>query len=191
MMRRWLSFVAIVLLALVLLIGAACGGGEEEEGVTELKYGIGLPLTGVYGAAVGLPCKYAYEMSADKIGVFEVAGKQYRWKIVFEENMFSIQGGAASATKLIMAQRMTRKICTGCRTEVTVTPEVLNTLGLNEDEARDLKVFAGQGCADCNGTGLAGRTGIFEVMPISPTIERMIPCPGDSGRDVCAANGRD
>ncbi|HUU46459.1 MAG TPA: type IV-A pilus assembly ATPase PilB [Acidobacteriota bacterium] len=80
----------------------------------------------------------------------------------------------ASATKLIMAQRMTRKICTGCRTEVTVTPEVLNALGLNDDEARDLKVFAGQGCADCNGTGLAGRTGIFEVMPISPTIERMI-----------------
>jgi len=101
-MKRWLSLAAIVVLGLALVIGAACGGGgEEEEGVTELKYGIGLPLTGIYGAAVGLPCKYAYEMGADKIGVFEVAGEKYRWNIIFEENLFSIAGGAASAMKFI------------------------------------------------------------------------------------------
>jgi len=101
-MKRWLALAAIVVLGLALVIGAACGGGEEEEeGVTELKFGIGLPLTGIYGAAVGLPCKYGYIMGAEKIGVFEVAGEQYRWKLIFEDNLFSIAGGTASAMKFI------------------------------------------------------------------------------------------
>ena len=102
-MKRWLSLAAIVVLAMALVIGAACGGGgeEEEEGVTELKLGIGIPLTGALGAAVGLPVKYGYEMGAEKIGVFEVAGEQYRWNFIFEDNLFSSQGGYSSAMKFI------------------------------------------------------------------------------------------
>ncbi|GAB4319479.1 MAG: type IV-A pilus assembly ATPase PilB [Candidatus Zixiibacteriota bacterium] len=80
----------------------------------------------------------------------------------------------ASATKLIMAQRMTRKICASCRREIPVTDEHLEKLGLSPDEAKDLKVFEGAGCSDCNQTGMSGRTGIFEVMPITPAIERLI-----------------
>jgi type IV pilus assembly protein PilB len=80
----------------------------------------------------------------------------------------------ASATKLIMAQRMTRKICPSCREEVDITEEHLTALGLSREDAKSLKVFAGKGCNDCNGSGLAGRTGIFEVMPVSTVIERMI-----------------
>lgn len=80
----------------------------------------------------------------------------------------------ASATKLIMAQRMTRKICNRCRQEVEVTPEHIAALGLTEEEAIGLKIFAGAGCTECNQTGLSGRTGIFEVMPITPAIERSI-----------------
>ena len=42
-----MSFVALVVLDLALIVGAACGGGEEEErGVIESKYGIGLLLSG-------------------------------------------------------------------------------------------------------------------------------------------------
>jgi ABC-type branched-subunit amino acid transport system substrate-binding protein len=102
-MRRWASLAAIVLLGLVLLIGAACGGGgeEEEEGVTELKMGIGVPLSGLYGAVVGLPGKYAFELAAEDIGVFTVAGEQYRWKLIIEDNLATTAGGIASATKLI------------------------------------------------------------------------------------------
>ena len=80
----------------------------------------------------------------------------------------------ASATKLIMAQRMTRKICENCRREVTISEEHLAALDLSEEERKDLKIYAGAGCPECNQTGLSGRTGIFEVMPISPAIERLI-----------------
>ena len=101
-MQKWLSVVAIAVLGLVLLIGVACGGGgEEEEGVTQLKFGVGLPLTGLAGTVVGVPAKYSFEMAADKIGVFTVAGKQYRWKLIFEDNGFSADGGVASTNKLI------------------------------------------------------------------------------------------
>jgi type IV pilus assembly protein PilB len=41
-------------------------------------------------------------------------------------------------------------------------------------ESKGLKVYHGRGCQECNSTGYSGRTGIFEVMPITPNIERMI-----------------
>ena len=47
-------------------------------------------------------------------------------------------------------------------------------LGLADNEIKDLKVYEGKGCSACNNTGYSGRTGIFEVMPITCTIERMI-----------------
>lgn len=80
----------------------------------------------------------------------------------------------ASAVRLIMAQRMTRTICAGCKKEITLTPEHASALELTDEERQDMKIFAGSGCAECNGTGAAGRTGIFEVMLISPAIERLI-----------------
>jgi ABC-type branched-subunit amino acid transport system substrate-binding protein len=102
-MKKWLSVAAIVVLCLALVVGVACGGdGEgEEEGVTELKMGCGTPMSGIYGAVVGLPSKYAFELAAEDIGVFTVGGEQYRWNLIFEENHFSSAGGVASATKLI------------------------------------------------------------------------------------------
>jgi type IV pilus assembly protein PilB len=80
----------------------------------------------------------------------------------------------ASCVKLVMAQRMVRKICPNCKREAKVLPETLQMLGLSENEIKEIKVYEGNGCAECNNTGFSGRTGIFEVMPISPEIEKMI-----------------
>ncbi len=80
----------------------------------------------------------------------------------------------ASAAKLIMAQRMVRKICKRCREETTADKDVLIRLGVPENELKDFKVYEGRGCSECNNTGLAGRTGLFEVMEITPEIERLI-----------------
>ncbi len=80
----------------------------------------------------------------------------------------------ASAAKLIMAQRMVRKICKRCKEEVKVLPEVLIKLGVAEDELTTFKAYQGQGCSECNNTGMSGRTGLFEVMEITPAVERLI-----------------
>ncbi len=80
----------------------------------------------------------------------------------------------AASTRLIMAQRMVKKICKYCKEEVQVTPDILDALGLSGPEADSLKVYRGKGCNSCNNTGYSGRTGIFEIMPISGKIEKMI-----------------
>jgi type IV pilus assembly protein PilB len=80
----------------------------------------------------------------------------------------------ASCVKLIMAQRMVRKICPNCKHQVQIPSETLQMLGLADNEIKNIKVYEGKGCSECNNTGYSGRTGIFEVMNISPAIERMM-----------------
>ncbi len=80
----------------------------------------------------------------------------------------------ASATKLVMAQRMMRKVCQNCKEEINLSPEQVESLGVPKDQLRNLRAFKGVGCSDCNDTGLSGRTGIYEVMPVTPAIESLI-----------------
>jgi type IV pilus assembly protein PilB len=80
----------------------------------------------------------------------------------------------ASATKLIMAQRMMKKICQTCKEEVNLSPQQVESLQVPQELLRGLRSFKGKGCSACNETGRAGRVGIFEVMPVTPGIERMI-----------------
>jgi len=98
--------IIFALLAILLLPMLACGGGGdgdgEEEGVTEIKIGWGGPLSGILGAVAGVPGKRGIETMAEWIGVFEVGGKQYRWKPIYEDNEgASAAGGIASTTKFI------------------------------------------------------------------------------------------
>ena len=79
-----------------------------------------------------------------------------------------------SATKMIVAQRMVRKICQFCKVEVPVTKEVLLKLGVPENEVGAFKIYEGKGCQECGQTGYSGRNGIFEAMPITPAIEQLI-----------------
>lgn len=80
----------------------------------------------------------------------------------------------ASAVRLIMAQRIVRKICSSCKEEVKVSPTTIQMLGVSEEEAKKMKFFRGKGCPECNNTGFSGRIGLFEVLPITPEIEKMI-----------------
>ena len=80
----------------------------------------------------------------------------------------------ASAVRLIMAQRIVRKICPNCKEEVEIPPNTIKMLGLTEEEGKKIKFYKGRGCSDCNNTGFSGRIGLFEIMPIIPDIEKLI-----------------
>jgi len=80
----------------------------------------------------------------------------------------------ASAVRLLMAQRIVRKICSNCKEEMSITPETWEMLGIEESQRKDIKIYRGRGCTECSNTGYSGRTGIFEVMPITRTLERLI-----------------
>jgi type IV pilus assembly protein PilB len=80
----------------------------------------------------------------------------------------------AASLNLVLAQRLVRKVCPKCRTQIEAHPEALRELGLPASEAASMKFYKGRGCGACNDTGYLGRQGIFEVMPISPSIRQMI-----------------
>jgi type IV pilus assembly protein PilB len=84
----------------------------------------------------------------------------------------------------VMGQRLVRKICSDCKKEVAVPPEVKKMIeaglrGIPKEEAEklnlgDMKIFAGSGCKFCSDTGYRGRIAIFEVMPLSDKIKNLI-----------------
>ncbi len=82
---------------------------------------------------------------------------------------------SASAVRLILAQRLIRLICTNCKTEIdTNSNELLPFLNLTPEEKADLKLYKGEGCSLCNKTGYHGRSGLYEILPITLGIQEMI-----------------
>ncbi len=80
----------------------------------------------------------------------------------------------ASAVNLVVAQRLVRRVCPACRTEVKYTDEELKTLGVDVEPLRHIVFYKGSGCDQCGGTGYKGRAGLYEVMPMSPALRRMV-----------------
>ncbi|HCF95819.1 MAG: GspE/PulE family protein [Verrucomicrobiota bacterium] len=74
----------------------------------------------------------------------------------------------------ILAQRLVRTICKGCRTSFTPDDDVLRTINLTREQVGGRPFYFGRGCQACNDTGYKGRTGIFEYLPSSEVIQDLI-----------------
>lgn len=80
----------------------------------------------------------------------------------------------ASSVILITAQRLARRLCT-CKKPVDILDEVLLQAGFKEEDLDGTwKPYGPVGCDRCNGGGYKGRVGIYQLMPISESIERLI-----------------
>src|SRR3990167_7292989 len=80
----------------------------------------------------------------------------------------------ASATNLILAQRLARKICKDCKEEVHVPPQGLIDIGVPADDAKSFKCYHGKGCSTCNGSGYKGRIALYEVMPLTESLKELV-----------------
>jgi len=80
----------------------------------------------------------------------------------------------ASSVILIMAQRLIRRICTGCKEEEQASPESLIEIGFDPEDAQSVVCFKGKGCNNCSNTGYKGRMAIYEVMPIGEELRELI-----------------
>ncbi|MGH9761811.1 MAG: GspE/PulE family protein, partial [Blastocatellia bacterium] len=89
----------------------------------------------------------------------------------------------ATSVNLIQAQRLVRRICKECKTEVRMPAEALVDIGFNPSESKDLRAFKGSGCGTCNGTGYKGRIGLYEVMEITDELRELI-LVGASGLEL-------
>jgi general secretion pathway protein E len=88
----------------------------------------------------------------------------------------------SSVLRGVVAQRLIRRICERCAVEGHLSPEQVATLGIKVPvERRErLGVRWGEGCPDCRGTGLYGRTGVFEMLDIGKRIRGLI----NEGKDA-------
>jgi type IV pilus assembly protein PilB len=79
-----------------------------------------------------------------------------------------------SSLNCIMAQRLVRVVCEGCKKPVHYPAEVLRTSGLDPDVWGPVSFAEGAGCLECSGTGYHGRTAITELLDLSDRIREMI-----------------
>lgn len=87
----------------------------------------------------------------------------------------------ASSVNLIIAQRLLRQLCRQCRKPLDVPKEALEKEGFTAEElAEGIQVYGPAGCPQCN-NGYKGRTGIFEVMPVTEEMGHAIMASADDG----------
>ncbi|HKE44372.1 MAG TPA: type IV-A pilus assembly ATPase PilB [Steroidobacteraceae bacterium] len=80
----------------------------------------------------------------------------------------------ATSVSLIIAQRLARKLCANCKQKLDVPAEALHKEGFtNEEIKKGLTVYGPKGCSQCV-DGYKGRVGIYQVMPVSEAIGRII-----------------
>jgi type IV pilus assembly protein PilB len=80
----------------------------------------------------------------------------------------------ATSVSLIIAQRLARKLCPNCKQKLDIPVEALHKEGFTDEEIKKgLTIFGPKGCANCV-DGYKGRVGIYQVMPVSEAIGRII-----------------
>jgi len=89
----------------------------------------------------------------------------------------------ASSVHLICAQRLVRRICSKCKEELPMQPQVLVQAGFTPEDAASVKPMKGAGCEKCNNTGYKGRVGLYEVMEITEELRELI-LVGASGLEL-------
>jgi len=96
----------------------------------------------------------------------------------------------ASSVILITAQRLARRLCLNCRATMDIPKQTLLNAGFKaEDLDGSWKPYKPVGCSNCN-LGYKGRVGIYQVMPISDEIQRIILRDGSS-LDIAEQSERD
>ena len=86
----------------------------------------------------------------------------------------------ATSVRLIIAQRLARKLCDNCKETLDIPEEALLTEGFEQQEiVAGLHIYGPVGCKSCD-SGYKGRVGIFQVMPVSDAIGRIIMSSGNA-----------
>jgi len=80
----------------------------------------------------------------------------------------------ASALALVVAQRLVRKPCAACAAAYVPNQRTLTLLGLTPADLVGATPRRGRGCSECGGTGYRGRTGVFEVLPVTAAMRRVL-----------------
>jgi type II secretory ATPase GspE/PulE/Tfp pilus assembly ATPase PilB-like protein len=79
----------------------------------------------------------------------------------------------ASSIEAVLAQRLVRRVCPYCRIKKPCDERILASLN-NSIRIDPDKIYYGKGCAECNGTGMRGRIGMYELLRVTDSIRKLI-----------------
>jgi len=86
----------------------------------------------------------------------------------------------ATSVRLIIAQRLARKLCDSCKEPLDIPAEALLAEGFSQTDIDEgLRIYGPVGCKSCD-SGYKGRAGIFQVMPVSDATSRIIMSGGNA-----------
>jgi len=85
----------------------------------------------------------------------------------------------ASTVHLIIAQRLARRLCTNCKKPTDIPEPALLEAGFSGDELGNLEIYDPNGCDQCT-RGYKGRVGLYQVMPVSEAMGRIIMDGGNA-----------
>lgn len=80
----------------------------------------------------------------------------------------------SSTLQAVLGQCLVRLVCDECREEYRPSPEDLRRLGVDPGHGKDRTFTRGAGCGRCGGTGYRSRTGLFELLELTPEIVRLV-----------------
>jgi type IV pilus assembly protein PilB len=96
----------------------------------------------------------------------------------------------ASSVHLIIAQRLARRLCESCKEAKEIPEEALLQEGFSAEEVRGgLRIYGPVGCRSCT-DGYKGRTGIYQVMPVTEALSRII-LEGGTSQEIAEQAARD
>jgi len=85
----------------------------------------------------------------------------------------------ATSVSLIIAQRLARRLCSHCKKAVQIPEAALLEIGFTPEQIPEAQLFQPVGCEKCK-EGYKGRVGIYEVVPVTDGISRIIMEDGNS-----------
>ena len=96
----------------------------------------------------------------------------------------------ATSVSLIIAQRLGRRLCSGCKQPADLPEQVLKEAGFTDEMLKEAEIYQPVGCDACNG-GYKGRVGIYEVVKVTPALSKIIMDGGNSLQiaEVAASEG--
>ncbi|GFE79071.1 type 4 fimbrial assembly protein PilB [Steroidobacter agaridevorans] len=96
----------------------------------------------------------------------------------------------ATSVSLIIAQRLARRLCNNCKVPMEMPPEALLKEGFTQEEIDEgIQIYKPVGCSSCT-DGYKGRTGLYQVMPVSEEIQRIILQEGNAV-DIAAQSAKE
>ncbi len=80
----------------------------------------------------------------------------------------------SSAVRLVVAQRLIRRLCKNCKAEIKIPMQTLIDIGFAPEVAKNVVIFEPKGCPKCHNSGYKGRVGLYEVMELDEELKEQI-----------------